>query len=133
MKKIWLILISFCIFTVVTNAQKNIDITSKEAKQIAEKYVACSGFTKHIPSDKSCSKYKKVCDLDDFPCQFLKSEAFGYIPEQQNGENSWVIVFRTRGKLKSKITGTRVRVSNDGTEVKILREKIFLKYVNDRF
>lgn len=133
MRKIGLMLISLCIFTTVTKAQKDVDISSKKAKQIAEKYVACSGFTKGTPSERSCSEFKRVCDLGDFPCRFLKGKAFGYIFEQLNGENSWIIVFRTRGVLRSKITAARVRVSNDGTDVRILREKIFLKDVKDRF
>ncbi len=126
MKIISLILV---VLVITTNAQKNFEITNLQAKKIAEQYVACSGFTKSRPSENFCLEYKKICNNENFPCKFLQKEAFGYIFE----ENSWIIIFRTRGKLKSKTTGARIKINIDGSEVKIESKKIFLKYVENKF
>jgi hypothetical protein len=113
-------------------AQSN-RISSEDARRIAEEFAGCSGYTTRKLQSVECEKYDISCDDSAFPCQFLKRKAFGFFQEQQNGEKGWTIVFRTRGKLKSKTTGIAITMKPDGTDVKIQKTKVFLKLVENQY
>lgn len=132
MKKLFFLLFIISISSNIFS-QSNHLINSEEARQIAEKFVACSGYTTKTLQLKECGKYKINCNDQTTPCRFLKKRAFGYFPERQNGEKGWTIVFRKRGKLKSKITGVQITMNLDGTDVKIEETKVFLKYVEKKY
>ena len=108
-------------------------ISSEGARQIAEKFVACAGYsTKSLPPDE-CREYKIRCNDQTAPCKFLEERAYGYFPQRQNGKKGWTIVFRTRGKLKSKITGAAITMNPDGTDVKLEETKVFLRVVENQY
>jgi hypothetical protein len=108
-------------------------LNSENARRIAEKFVACSGFTTKQLQSSECKKYNLSCDDSTFPCEILEEKAYGFFQEQQNGKKGWTIVFRTRGKLKSKTTGIAVTMDQDGIDVKISKTKVFLKLVENKY
>ncbi|CAN5415989.1 hypothetical protein BH10ACI3_BH10ACI3_06990 [soil metagenome] len=125
-------LIIFVSIPVSSFAQSG-SITSGDARRIAEKFVSCSGYTTRTLHQVQCGGWNVSCDDHTFPCKFLETKAFGYFPERQNGEKGWTIVFRTRGKLKSRTTGTKITMNLDGSKVKIEETKVFLKFVENKY
>jgi hypothetical protein len=129
-----LLFLSFIISVSVTSvAQFNSEVTSEEARQIAEKFVACSGYANKRLTTKKCGQYRLICDDLAFPCGFLERKAFGFFQKQQNGETGWTIVFRTRGRLKSKTTGVAVTMDRVGRDVKIEKVKVFLRSLENKY
>nr|HQU84821.1 hypothetical protein [Pyrinomonadaceae bacterium] len=96
-------------------------------------FVSCSGYTtEKLPPDV-CGEFVANCNEKIIPCEFIEKRAYGYFLQRQNEEKGWTIVFRTRGELKSKITGVKVTMDEVGKNVKIEESKVFLKYVDRRY
>lgn len=132
MKRLFFLLFIMSVSS-VSFAQSNRPISSEDARRIAEKFIACSGYTTKRLQPEECGEYKVNCNNQTILCKSLERKAFGFFQEKQNGEKGWTIVFRTRGKLKSKTTGLKITMNPDGTEVKIEKTKVFLKLVENKY
>ena len=65
-------------------AQSSRPINSDDARQIAERFVACSGYAPKRLQSKECGEFTITCNDQTMPCDYLEKRAFVYFPQLQN-------------------------------------------------